>query len=191
MTKTFLNIRGTNGSGKSTLARRFFGEHDGETDLSEYFTKSGRSKFGTGRINPDTQTLVVGNYDTMAGGLDKLPSFSVQFNCIDVALSLPDVKLVVAEGVLASTVLGSWADHAKQLHEKGVRVIWAFMSTPLQVCLDRIQIRNGGKPIKEDLVKDKIEQIDKVRQRAELLRHIEVVQLPFEREWETIQELLK
>lgn len=189
--KTFLNIRGTNGSGKSTLARRFFGEDDATANLAGYVNKSGKPKWATGRVNPNTMTCVVGNYDTMAGGLDKLPSFDIQFKAIEAALALPDVDLVVAEGVLASTVLGSWADHAKKLISEGHRVIWAFMSTPVPVCLARIQERNGGKPIKEDLVKGKWVQIDRVRQRAELVRGLIVTQLPFEGEWEALQAILK
>lgn len=189
--KTFLNIRGTNGSGKSTLARRFFGEHDATVNLVSYVNKSGKPKWATGQVNPDNLTCVVGSYDTMAGGLDKLPSFDIQFQAIEAALALPDVDLVVAEGVLASTVLGSWAEHAKKLIGGGHRVIWAFMSTPVPVCLQRIQARNGGKPIKEDLVRDKWTQIDRVRQRAELVRGLTVLQLPFEQEWDALQAALQ
>lgn len=192
--KTFLNIRGTNGSGKSTLARRFFGEHDGELVLvNDTFPtkKKGPVQIEvTGILNPDTHTCVIGDYSTGAGGLDKVKTFAAQFAAIDAALLLPDVSVVVAEGVLASTVFGSWAEHAKKLITEGHRVIWAFMSTPVKTCLERIQVRNGGQPIKEDLVLDKWNQIDKVRQRAELVRGLTVAQLPFEGEWEAVSELL-
>lgn len=191
--KTFVNIRGTNGSGKSTLARRFFGEHDGEVVLvDQTFAREKKLDDGsttvehvpikvTGRVNPDGLYCVVGNYTTMAGGLDKVKFFEAQFKAIEAALALPDVQIVVAEGVLASTVFGSWAEHAKKLIAEGHNVIWAFLDTPVDVCLERIQKRNGGKPIKEDLVRDKWNQIDKVRQRAELVRGLRVVQLPFDR----------
>jgi predicted ABC-type ATPase len=195
--KTFVNIRGTNGSGKSTLARRFFGENDATVSLVNQTFRHERKGVVEmvplhvkGRINPDTLTCVIGNYDTMAGGLDKVKLFAGQFAAIEAALALADVQTVVAEGVLASTVFGSWAEHATKLAERGHRVIWAFMTTPVEVCLRRIQQRNGGKPIKEELVRDKWSQIDKVRQRAELHRGITVVQLPFEREWEALQEAL-
>lgn len=201
--KTFLNIRGTNGSGKSTLARRFFGEHDAEVELvNQTFAREKKQDDGTtttehvhvrvtGQMNPDNLTCVVGNYGTMAGGLDKVKFFEAQFKAIEVALALPDVSLVVGEGVLASTVFGSWAEHAKKLISEGHRVIWAFMTTPVAECLARIQKRNGGKPIKEDLVKDKWSQIDKVRQRAELVPGLTVAQLPFGFEFEELTRVLQ
>lgn len=193
MMKTFVNIRGTNGSGKSTLARQFFGENDGEVVLvnGPFPLKKGMVDVRvTGRVNPDTQTCVVGSYTTMAGGLDKVKTFGAQFAAIDAALALPDVELVVAEGVLASTVFGSWAEHTRSLIAKGHRVIWAFLTTPVVECLRRIQVRNGGKPIKEDLVRDKWEQIDKVRQRAELVPGLIVASLPVGVEFEMIEALL-
>lgn len=201
--KTLVNLRGTNGSGKSTLARRFFGEHDGEVELvNETFPREKKQEGGTvvtehvpvrvvGRINPDNRTCIVGSYTTGAGGLDKVKFFAAQFLAIERALALPDVQIVVAEGVLSSTVFGSWAEHAKKLISEGHRVIWAFMTTPIDTCLARIQSRNGGKPIKEDQVRDKWVQIDKVRQRAELVRGLIVVQLPFEQEWDTLQAALR
>jgi predicted ABC-type ATPase len=194
--KTFVNIRGTNGSGKSTLARRFFGENDATVELvnQTFLRKKAEEQLQirvTGRINPDTMTCVIGDYGTMAGGLDKVRTFEAQFAAINSALALADVNVVVAEGVLASTVFGSWADHSRKLASEGVRVVWAFLTTPVAECLRRIQVRNGGKPIKEELVRDKWEQIDKVRQRAELTRGIIVVQLPVGQEWETLQEAIK
>jgi predicted ABC-type ATPase len=193
--KTFLNIRGTNGSGKSTLARRFFGEHDAIVELMSYQKEEGGKVYAaTGRVNPDTNTLVVGKYPEdpkKVGGLDTLPSFEVSQKCIELALALPDVDVVVAEGVLASTVMGSWDEHAKKLREQGHRVIWAFMSTDYATCLKRIYGRQAEfKQIKEEQVRDKWLQIDKVRQRAELRSYIEAVTLPFEGEWDKLKEVL-
>jgi predicted kinase len=186
--KTFLNIRGANGSGKSTLARAFFGENDATVDLAHYKTKSGRDRSVTGRSNPDRNALVVGDYSTMAGGLDKVPNFALQFAAIEAGLLLED--LVVAEGVLASTVYGSWAMHAEKLAAEGVRVIWAFLDTPLEVCLERIQKRNGGKPIKEDLVANKVRSIAKVRLKAIDNPAIVVVDLPYGSPASKLEEIL-
>lgn len=197
--KTFLNIRGTNGSGKSTLARRFFGEHDATVTLVDKEFDRMRTKDGitlasesvrikvTGQVNPDTNTCVVGSYSTMAGGLDKVKYFTAQFAAIDAALALPDVDLVVAEGVLASTVFGSWAEHSKRLIKEGHHVVWAFMSTPVDVCVQRVFARNGGKPVKVDQIRDKHVQIDRVRQRALTVAGLTVLELPYEHEWETLE----
>ncbi len=184
--KTLLNIRGTNGSGKSTLARRFFGELDATVKLCSYLSKASTLKTITGTINPENHACVVGDYGTMAGGLDKIPTFALQFEAIEAALALDDVGTAVAEGVLASTVFGSWARHAGELNRRGIRVVWAFLQTPIETCLERIQIRNGGKPIKEDLVEGKLLQIDRVREKAEACPDIEAMILPYGDEWEAI-----
>jgi predicted ABC-type ATPase len=189
--KTFINLRGTNGSGKSTLARCFLGENDAEVTLTTFETPKGKVKPIIGYVNPDLNSCVVGDYSTMAGGLDKVKTFALQFEAIEAALALDDVEVVVAEGVLASTVLGSWAEHAKKLKkELGHRVIWAFFETPVEHCIERIYSRNGGKPIKEDLVRGKWEQIDRVRQKALARPWIEVVALPFGLEQKALWELL-
>ena len=191
--KTFVNIRGTNGSGKSTLARRFFGEHDAEVNLCGFVTKSGKSKWATGIIGPADNVCVVGNYDTMAGGLDKLPNFRVQQEAVEAALRLPEVDVVVAEGILASTVLGSWDEQAKRLHETGTKVIWAFMSTPLNVCIQRVKDRpkkSSKKTFNEQLVVDKWKTIDGLRQRSELRSHIHTVSLPYLAEYEALRKVL-
>jgi hypothetical protein len=69
-------------------------------------------------------------------------------------------------------------------------VIWAFFETPVEHCIERIYSRNGGKPIKEDLVRGKWEQIDRVRQKALARPWIEVVALPFGLEQKALWELL-
>ena len=61
--------------------------------------------------------------------------------------------MVICEGVLASTVYGSWADCFLALKAQGHRILVAYLDTPLDVCLDRIRQRQIAKTGEERAVK--------------------------------------
>jgi len=69
---------------------------------------------------------------------------------------------VFFEGILISTIFGPWL----QFSQDHGGMIWGFLDTPLETCLERIQIRNGGKPINEKLVEQKVRTIDRVYDKA-------------------------
>lgn len=184
---TFIQIRGTNGSGKSTLARSLFAPNQPPIDLFRYTTEDGRERIVPAYLGH--RCLVVGDYKTMAGGLDKIRTFALQQEAV--ATAMEQFRVVVAEGVLASTVYGSWATFAQALAARGHRTIWAYLSTPIETCLARIQQRNGGKPIKEDQVRDKVRAIAATRSRA--LRaegSVSVVDLPLGAEEDFLSQLV-
>lgn len=66
---------------------------------------------------------------------------------------------VVFEGIVIATIYERWAAWAKARGD----VVFMYLTTPLEVCLQRIQVRNGGKDIKEDLVADKVKAIESTR----------------------------
>ncbi len=69
-------------------------------------------------------------------------------------------------------------------------MVWAYLDTPIEVCLARIQARNGGKPIKEDLVRDKIKSIEATRYKAKAVDERTVV-IPYLSAVETVEALFK
>lgn len=183
MTK-LINIRGTNGSGKSTTVRGFLDlskglANDGagpdapaKIDLLHWEKEGKRGsipKVIEGYAVPKERVIIVGLYETTAGGMDTLPSFPLAQQAIRNAVQLArqhDFQAVLFEGVLCSTVWGSWAEFDKEMDGIGAKYHWCFLIPPLQVCLDRIQARNGGKEIKEDLVADKIKAVKTTRTNA-------------------------
>lgn len=187
---TFVNLRGTNGSGKSTLARSYFDSV--RVPLISHFDAKGREREISGNVSPCGKIVVVGDYSTTAGGLDKIKTFELQQRAVEAALW--KYRIVIAEGVLASTVFGSWGVFARNLHTSasGHKTIWAYFETPLAECLRRIQQRNGGKPIKENLVQDKIGAIWATRRKAEITAssYIETLTLPYLKEKETLDALI-
>lgn len=182
---TVYNIRGTNGSGKSTLARAFIRSFNGDAtggpiDLNSYPAPTKKNPErqlrveGYGAHWPFGDLAVIGPYRTACGGLDAVSSFAIQQAAIRYVLDggkMEPVQHVIAEGVLASTVFGSWATFDRDLEEAGHSFAWCYLDTPLEVCFERIAARQvaAGKPdktINRELVADKHRAIAATRLRA-------------------------
>lgn len=186
------NIRGTNGSGKTTLARRFLPapRSQGMVALTSYAAPTKKEPDrrlcvpGYLRATRRGTIGVVGSYETACGGLDTVPTFMLQQQAISDMIDL-GADAVIAEGVLASTVYGSWAEFAdifRHAHSvSGHQFAFVYMTTSIELCLQRIKFRQekAGKvrEIKEDLVRDKARAIAATRLKALAWGHI-VYDLP-------------
>lgn len=148
-----VNIRGTNGSGKSTLMRLLM-ERFGRVPINCATTNK-----VIGYEMPGLQARVVGKYETACGGCDTIKT---QDEAKHLVHAFSTAGNVFFEGVLISTIFGPWLEFSRQ--HGGM--IWAFLDTPLETCLERIQIRNGGKPIKTDQVRDKWEGMRRIADKA-------------------------
>lgn len=206
---TIYNIRGPNGSGKSTLARTGIAGDPAElpnrpdlsgsptmVDLYWYNSPTkkdpARRKAVEGYVTREGshEVITVGSYRTACGGLDATPNFEAAFRSLDKAVELLERseaqhRAVVAEGVISSTVWGSWGEYANDVMERDAAVFaFCYLIPPLEVCLERIRERQraagGERPIKEDLVADKIKAVKATREKALEARHI-VYDLPAER----------
>ena len=69
---------------------------------------------------------------------------------------------ILMEGILCSTVRSTYIDLFQDIrNEYGIEIVIVGLTTPLEVCLERIQHRNGGKPINEELVAQKLKTVEK------------------------------
>lgn len=180
---TIINIRGTNGSGKTTLVRQLIEPTARPIDLVWYPSPTKRDpdrrKSVEGWGLPES-FLAVGSYKQGCGGMDTIPSFELQQAAVRVAadwlheggkpLGGVAPKHIVCEGVLASTVFGSWGDFFLSMKAQGHDIVVAYLDTPLELCLERIterQIRSKGeaREIKVDQVRDKVKAIQATRAR--------------------------
>ena len=195
---TVYNIRGTNGSGKTTLARAFLppnlqGDERGRPIHMSWYdspTKKdpSRQKRVEGYVRADRPlgtVGVVGPYNTPTGGLDAVPSFAIQQAAISWMINHVKADHVICEGVLASTVYGSWAAFDRALEAAGHRFAYVYLGTPVDVCLERIAARQRAagreRPIKEELVRDKVRAVAATRTRA-IADGRRVYDLPFGQE---------
>lgn len=185
MTK-LINVRGCNGSGKTTLLR-CLGRGEGVTVVE--------GSVPDHKPIPITYTpegfAIIGDYTPAAAGattagLDRIKTQAAAKAIIEFAASNTAVRAVLFEGVVVSTIYGPWADWSKA----NGGMIWAFLDTPLEVCLKRIQERNGGKPIKEDQVAAKHRTIARVREKA-LADGEQVRDLHWQTAWKDLKAILE
>lgn len=157
----YINVRGCNGSGKTTLLRSM--ARDPLCRVINVIVPDHKPIPVT--YAPDG-IAIIGDYTPAAGattaGLDRIKTQAAAKAVAELVGRDPDVKAVLFEGVVVSTIYGPWQEWSKA----NGGMIWAFLDTPLEVCLKRIQERNGGKPIKEDQVADKHRTIARVREKA-------------------------
>ena len=152
-----VNLRGANGSGKSTVAHSFIKQSVAcqVVPLASYSTPTGAARAVTGYWLKDMDIIIVGAYRTQCGGCDGIKTQDLV--CESVRLARQICANVLFEGVIVSTLFQRYADLARELNPK--EFIFAYLNTPLKTCLARIQKRNCGKTIKEDLVADKVKAI--------------------------------
>ncbi len=157
----YINVRGCNGSGKTTLLRCLARDplcRVVNVTVPDYkpipvtYTPDGIALIGD--YTPAARVAIV--------GLDRIKTQAAAKAVAELVGRDPDVKAVLFEGVVVSTIYGPWVDWSKA----NGGMIWAFLDTPLEVCLKRIQERNGGKPIKEEQVAAKHRAIARVREKA-------------------------
>lgn len=130
-----INIRGTSGSGKSTVVRSIM-------------AMGAASPIGDNEKKPDgyivqipsldRNVCVVGPYVTACGGCDQI---STQDEICDRIRAYSTLGHVLVEGLLMSHSFARYAALDRELFEKGQHCIWAFLDTPLDVCLDRVRWR--------------------------------------------------
>ena len=163
----YINIRGCNGSGKTTLLREIAARDPGARswtiDVLDH-------KPVPVTWCPKERVFMIGDYTSAAtgttAGLDRIKTQAAMKYAIEAVGKMNGgnggVNAVLFEGVIVSTIYGPWHEWS----QRNGGMIWAFLDTPVDVCLKRIQERNGGKPIKDDLVRDKWNSIRRAQLKA-------------------------
>lgn len=160
----FINLRGCNGSGKTTLLRSL-ARHP---DCKVIYVKPDFHAEIPVTITPDG-LAILGDYTPRTAGVttagcDRIKTQAATKQALELIAKRIgyDVNVIIFEGIVVSTIYGPWSEWA----EANGGMIWAFLNTPLDVCLKRIQDRNGGKPVKEDQIEGKHRTILRVREKA-------------------------
>lgn len=149
-----VNIRGCNGAGKSTIPKQML--YTDPTSFEIYInTFSGHKKF-IATVFPKYNFIALGHYHSNTGGMDTL-SDTQQIKDLTSMFWECNFNLLL-EGIMASTVRQTYIDlfqEMNQIQKTKREVIIYNLVPPLDLCLQRIQERNGGKQIKEDSVESK------------------------------------
>lgn len=126
-----INVRGTHGSGKSTLVRSVLNRYP-------------NTHLGTGK-KPDGYKVsipwlpdplyVVGSYETACGGCDGIQPYSLIWPRVENWAASGNVLF---EGALVSNSYGTIGAASEGY---GDRFVFAFLDTPVDVCLTRINAR--------------------------------------------------
>lgn len=149
MPRILVNIRGTNGSGKSTIPLSMMDD----PKLGVIGINNSKRPYLT--LFPTYGWVALGTYFNKTGGLDTYKNNEETRQALAWAWNYTDLDIVM-EGIIASTIKSTYAE----LFKRYPTIIMSFLP-PLEVCLDRVQQRNGGKPVKEDQIRSKWNTVDR------------------------------
>lgn len=150
-----VNIRGCNGAGKSTVPMEMMRADPDFEVVRLGVSKTGKPCSPALTIFHKLGWIALGTYFNKTGGMDTYKNNADTVMALYYALrNYPEYDIVM-EGVIASTIKSTYAELFRELEEDGQQVLIMAFVPPLEVCLERIQSRNGGKPINEELVASK------------------------------------
>ena len=129
-----INIRGTHGSGKSTIVRQLI-----ERYSASKVGDNPRKPIGYRMNTPFGKLQVIGSYETACGGCDGIQPYALIWPMVVEAAKLAHV---VFEGALVSSSYGN-IGRASEVY--GDQFVFAFLDTPIEVCLERIVARRLAK----------------------------------------------
>lgn len=138
-----VNVRGTHGSGKSTLVRGIITRYDGEPEDRDTKDKPHHYRIKIPWLSKPL--YAVGSYETACGGCDSIQPYSLIWPRVT---ALAGRGHVLFEGALISS---SYGNIGRASEEYGDDFVFAFMDTPLDVCLARIQARRAARGVFEPL----------------------------------------
>lgn len=151
--RVLVNIRGCNGSGKSTIPLSMMGDPD---MCVETLVDSSGQKVAAFTVFPSYGWVALGTYFNKTGGMDTLSCLEAIKTALHAAICLyPDFDILM-EGILCSTTFSSYAALFHEIEKTyGIQVIILSLMPPVEEAIKRVYARNGGKPVKEDLIEAK------------------------------------
>lgn len=151
-----VKIHGTSGAGKSTIAFNLL-----DASVEEPVKLGPNPKrpeaYRIRLPNSACYTYILGPYENQCGGMDGIVSTQEQIQLVHKYAELGNV---VYEGLLISTYYGGFG---KEMEVYGDKHIWAFLDTPIDVCIDRVKARRlaagNEKPLNERNTRERVKPI--------------------------------
>lgn len=131
-----INIRGTHGSGKSTIIKELLKRY---TAGPAGIDAKGRPENYVFDLATGKQVYVIGSYVNACGGCDGIQPYSDIWPRV---VKFAALGHVLFEGALVSS---SYGNIGRDSEEYGDQFVFAFLNTPMEVCLERIRRRREAK----------------------------------------------
>lgn len=154
-----VNIRGCNGSGKSTIPLSMMCDPDMYVYVAEYNGK--QLKIAT--VFPNYSWVALGTYFNKTGGMDLFRGNDIiKFAIMEVLSKFKEYDIIM-EGVIASTVRSTYINLFKEIEllYPDRKIIILSIIPPIEVCVQRVKERNGGKEVIEKYIFDKWKVVDR------------------------------
>lgn len=174
-----IKIHGCSGAGKTTVVRQLIERAEWKWYTPFTYIHRGnpfRNKYLEMDLpEVDRPVFVLGSYENTCGGVDTIHNVDHVAELID---QLIPEGHVIFEGLLTSTYYGNLGKHSERY--KG-RYGYAFLDTPIEVCLERVRVRrlmaNNAKPMNEQPTRDKHRVIGRLQEKVTAMGH-DVILLP-------------
>jgi len=150
--RLLVNIRGCNGAGKSTVPMSMM--NDKRLEVIPLGEKNGKPSAPYITVFHSYMWVALGTYFNKTGGMDTLKNNEDTQKALYYAWThYPDYD-VLMEGIIASTIKSTYAnlftDYEYWVKTRNInprRIIIMSFVPPIEVCLARVQERNGGKEV--------------------------------------------
>ena len=129
-----LDIRGTHGSGKSYVVHQLLSKSTQHTVLN-----SDLEIIGT--YLPDARTVILGKYLNNCGGCDQIKTQNDICDRVRTFADLPEVDVVVLEGILVAHTFTRYNNLAIEMENKGHTYEFLFLDVDLDTCIRRVRAR--------------------------------------------------
>lgn len=127
-----LKIHGCSGAGKTTAVRQYMASLPGFRPIRNTVGKI------EAYIDEGSKGIVLGSYENTCGGMDTVGSAAQVCALLDMYDGMGDI---IFEGLLQSTYYGAMGKHSQRF---GDRYIYAFLDTPIELCLERVIARRAA-----------------------------------------------
>jgi hypothetical protein len=141
VTNKIIKIHGASGAGKTTAVRSLF-EHAMSTGIL-HGPKGKIEAYNLVLPGVYKHVYVIGSYENNCGGVDTISDYRDVLALVDHYHLLGGH--VVFEGLLQSTYYGAMGEHSRQY---GNDYVYAFLDTPKEVCVERVNARREAQGTK-------------------------------------------
>jgi hypothetical protein len=182
-----LKLHGTSGSGKSAVARGLMSRS--VVSVMPLGTGNKPEAYMVKLPNVGTNLYILGPYVSPCGGLDCISDAKEHIKLLDY---YSEHGHVFYEGLLGSEYYGKIGQFSEKY---GDEHIFAFLDTPIEVCIERIKARRleagNTKPLNEANTRGRVAKIERLRFRLENEFKRPTITIPYQDAIQTIHEIYK